>query len=202
MHVQWLPGNRQDQGGPAPEKEDRHALLRRSPQRGAHLPAADGPGEDSTSPAGVLKPGDELPSIRSLSVPLGVNPMTISKAYNLLVHDEILERRPGKPLVVADMGQAEIADRRLEQLREACNPRSALARQLDIDDARGHRAVPETACRTRTGIRGGRVMKILEFDNVSRGYGAGRCPVDSRPSVWTRARSSACWAATAPARPP
>lgn len=85
--------------------------------------------------SGVLKSGDELPSIRSLSVPLGVNPMTISKAYNLLVHDEILERRPGKPLVVADLGQAEIADRRMDQLRENLRQSVALVRQLEIDEA-------------------------------------------------------------------
>jgi GntR family transcriptional regulator len=84
--------------------------------------------------SGVLKPGDQLPSIRSLSVPLGVNPMTISKAYNLLVHDEILERRPGKPLVVADLGQAEIADRRLDQLRQNLRQSVALVRQLEIDE--------------------------------------------------------------------
>ena len=85
--------------------------------------------------SGVLKPGDELPSIRSLSVPLGVNPMTISKAYNLLVHDEILERRPGKALVVADLGLAEIGDRRLEQLRDSLRHSVALVRQLEIDEA-------------------------------------------------------------------
>ncbi len=85
--------------------------------------------------SGVLKPGDELPSIRSLSVPLGVNPMTISKAYNLLVHDEVLQRRPGKPLVVADLGQAEIADRRVDQLRESLRQSVALVRQLEIDEA-------------------------------------------------------------------
>jgi len=84
--------------------------------------------------SGVLKPGDELPSIRSLSVPLGVNPMTISKAYNLLVHDEILTRRPGKSLVVADLGQAEIVDRRLDQLGQNLRQSVALVRQFDIDD--------------------------------------------------------------------
>ena len=34
--------------------------------------------------SGALAPGDELPSTRSLSTQLGVNPMTISKAYALL----------------------------------------------------------------------------------------------------------------------
>jgi GntR family transcriptional regulator len=84
--------------------------------------------------SGVLQPGDELPSIRSLSVPLGVNPMTISKAYNLLVHDEILERRPGKALVVADLGQGEMADRRRDQLRQSLRSSVALVRQLEIKD--------------------------------------------------------------------
>ena len=76
---------------------------------------------------GVLAPGDEMPSIRSLSVPLGVNPMTISKAYNLLVHEGILDRRPGRPLVVADLGVGELADRRREQLRISLEPAAKLA---------------------------------------------------------------------------
>ena len=50
--------------------------------------------------SGLLQPGDELPATRSLSAELGVNPMTISKAYNLLERDGVLERRPGRPLVV------------------------------------------------------------------------------------------------------
>jgi len=82
--------------------------------------------------SGQLRPGDELPSIRSLSVPLGVNPMTISKAYNLLVHDEVLERRPGRPLVVAAMDGGQFVDRRAEQLRAGLQPAVNLVRQLDM----------------------------------------------------------------------
>lgn len=83
---------------------------------------------------GVLKSGDELPSIRNLSIPLGVNPMTISKAYNLLVHDEVLERRPGRPLVVADVGDQDLTDRRLEQLRQSLKAAVNLVRQFDLPD--------------------------------------------------------------------
>ncbi|MBU2502447.1 GntR family transcriptional regulator [bacterium] len=82
---------------------------------------------------GVLGPGDELPSVRQLSVPLGVNPMTISKAYNLLVHEGVLIRRPGLPLIVADLGPGELEDRRMEQLTEALRPVVHLVRQLGID---------------------------------------------------------------------
>lgn len=87
--------------------------------------------------AGNLAPGDELPSIRSLAVPLGVNPMTISKAYNLLEREGVLERRPGLPLVVAAGVSNQLQARRLEQLEAKLKPAAALARRLAIpaDDA-------------------------------------------------------------------
>lgn len=84
--------------------------------------------------AGTIKPGDEMPSIRNLSVPLGVNPMTISKAYNLLVHDGVLVRRPGLPLVVADLDPTEIRMQRIEQVKESLQPVVQLVRQMDMEN--------------------------------------------------------------------
>jgi len=49
---------------------------------------------------GKLQPGSELPSTRALSLELGVNPMTISKAYSFLEKEGVVERRPGKLLIV------------------------------------------------------------------------------------------------------
>ena len=34
--------------------------------------------------AGLLRPGDEMPSVRELAQALAVNPMTVSKAFGLL----------------------------------------------------------------------------------------------------------------------
>lgn len=82
--------------------------------------------------SGALKPGDELPSIRHLSVPLGVNPMTISKAYNLLVRENVLERRPGLPLVVAQLEEGAVERSRTAQLREGLKPAVRLSRQLQL----------------------------------------------------------------------
>ena len=82
---------------------------------------------------GALVPGDELPSIRSLSIPLGVNPMTISKAYNLLVHDGVLERRPGLPLIVAALGDQQLNDSRVDQLKKSLNESINLVRALDFE---------------------------------------------------------------------
>jgi GntR family transcriptional regulator len=87
--------------------------------------------------SGLLRPGDELPATRSLSAELGVNPMTISKAYNLLEHDGILTRRPGKPLVVAAMDPADIENEKIKQLRASLSEAVRAARQLGVntDDA-------------------------------------------------------------------
>ena len=82
---------------------------------------------------GRLSPGQPLPSVRSLAVPLGVNPMTISKAYNLLEREGLLERRPGKPLVVADLPEDERRARRLSELERELRPAAALCLRLDID---------------------------------------------------------------------
>ena len=82
--------------------------------------------------SGVLEVGAELPSIRSLSVPLGVNPMTISKAYNFLVREGVLERRPGRPLVVAAVADGDLVARKEQQLRDLLRPAVHLVRQLDL----------------------------------------------------------------------
>jgi len=83
--------------------------------------------------SGLLRPGDELPATRSLSAELGVNPMTISKAYNLLEHDGVLTRRPGKPLVVAALDATEIEIEKLDQLRTSLAAAVRVARQLGVD---------------------------------------------------------------------
>ncbi len=86
---------------------------------------------------GTARPGDEMPSIRSLAVSLGVNPMTISKAYSLLERDGVLERRPGLTLVVAATAPDQLQVRKLEQLEARLKPVAVLARRLHVsaDDA-------------------------------------------------------------------
>ena len=83
--------------------------------------------------SGMLKPGDDLPSTRTLSAELGVNPMTISKAYSFLERDNIIERRPGRPLVVKAMKAAELRDQRMEQVRQSLAGTVTVVRQLDVD---------------------------------------------------------------------
>jgi GntR family transcriptional regulator len=43
--------------------------------------------------AGVLRPGDALPSIRQLANDLDLNSKTVAKAYQLLIRDLIIETK-------------------------------------------------------------------------------------------------------------
>lgn len=53
---------------------------------------------------GNLKNGDELPSVRQFANDLGINPMTISKAYNILKDEKIIviDRRVGAKICVEE----------------------------------------------------------------------------------------------------
>lgn len=85
--------------------------------------------------SGVMKAGDELPSTRALSAELGINPMTISKAYSLLEREAVIERRPGRPLVVRAQEADRARQQRLDRLREGLAATVTMVRQLGIDPA-------------------------------------------------------------------
>ncbi len=82
--------------------------------------------------SGVLSQGDEMPSTRNLSAELGMNPMTVSKAYGFLEQEGLLMRRPGRPLVVAELTQG-LESQKVEQLRAALAPVLVIAKQLGLD---------------------------------------------------------------------
>jgi GntR family transcriptional regulator len=49
---------------------------------------------------GVLKEGDPLPSVRNVAADYRVNPLTVLKAYQHLVDDELVEKRRGLGMFV------------------------------------------------------------------------------------------------------
>jgi GntR family transcriptional regulator len=84
--------------------------------------------------SGLLRPGDELPSTRALSSELGVNPMTISKAYSYLEREGVIERRPGRPLVVREIESEQARQRKIDRLRESLGPIVTMIKQLGIGE--------------------------------------------------------------------
>lgn len=63
---------------------------------------------------GRLAPGDLVPSVRSVAAALGVNPMTVSKAWSRLEAEGVLERDRGRGMVVAARRGTPLAERRDE----------------------------------------------------------------------------------------
>jgi GntR family transcriptional regulator len=82
--------------------------------------------------SGLLEPGDELPPTRAMSADLGVNPMTVSKAYNLLEREGLLDRRPGRPLVVAAIGGTQLDAERMDLVTDSLRRAARLVRQLGV----------------------------------------------------------------------
>ena len=51
---------------------------------------------------GTLPEGEALPSVRQVAVDFQINPLTVSKAYQSLVDDELVEKRRGVGMFVVD----------------------------------------------------------------------------------------------------
>ena len=51
---------------------------------------------------GVLKEGDPLPSVRNVAADYRLNPLTVLKAYQELVDEELVEKRRGLGMFVKD----------------------------------------------------------------------------------------------------
>lgn len=85
---------------------------------------------------GQLTPGAELPSTRAMALRLGINPMTVSKAYGLLEAEGLVQHRPGLPLTVSARSADALADDRERHLKEALQPVARVAVQLGIPTQR------------------------------------------------------------------
>lgn len=69
--------------------------------------------------AGQVVPGELLPSVREVAALHAINPMTVSRAYNQLESEGILQRLRGKGMAVATQP---LGNGSLEQRLHALNP--------------------------------------------------------------------------------
>ena len=66
---------------------------------------------------GVLKPGDQLPSVRQLASMLTVNANTVMKAYGELERQEVIETVRGKGAFISMAPSKNITEKQLTELR-------------------------------------------------------------------------------------
>jgi len=84
--------------------------------------------------ARVLAPGDVLPSVRDVALALAVNPMTVSKAYNMMETEGLLTRSRGIGMLVAERkANAHNIREREALLRPTLERAAEEARQLELD---------------------------------------------------------------------
>ena len=61
--------------------------------------------------AGILEPGEKLPSVRELAVQLSINPNTIQRSYRQLEMEGWITTMPGKGCFVCGVPQSTIDER-------------------------------------------------------------------------------------------
>lgn len=67
---------------------------------------------------GYLKPGDMIPSVRKLAMDLQVTPGTVSKAYQELERQEIIETIRGKGTFIAKEIRVEENEKKLAEIKK------------------------------------------------------------------------------------
>jgi GntR family transcriptional regulator len=90
--------------------------------------------------AGALSPGAAVPSVRDLAKDLGVNPATVSKAYQGLCDAGVLEVRRGAGTFVSGAPPALLRGERTRELKEAASRYVAVAATIgaEVDEAVEH----------------------------------------------------------------
>ena len=83
---------------------------------------------------GALKPGDALPSVRQVASEFQINPITVSKGYQSLVDESLVEKRRGLGMYVAEGARdALLASEREHFLQEEWPALRARLDRLGID---------------------------------------------------------------------
>jgi len=83
---------------------------------------------------GVLKQGDPLPSVRQVAGDFQINPITVSKAYQELVDESLVEKRRGLGMYVTEGARdALLKSERERFLREEWPVLSARLARLGLD---------------------------------------------------------------------
>lgn len=59
---------------------------------------------------GTLEEGQPLPSVRQVAVDFQINPLTVSKAYQSLVDDELVDKRRGVGMFVREGARSKLLE--------------------------------------------------------------------------------------------
>lgn len=89
---------------------------------------------------GSLAEGEAIPSVRQVAADLQINPLTVSKAYQLLVDEQLLSKRRGLGMFVCEGARAHALAQERQQFFEHEWPqvlRRIQSLQLSLNDLPG-----------------------------------------------------------------
>ena len=85
---------------------------------------------------GVLKPGDALPSVRQVAAEYQLNPITVSRAYQELADEQLVEKRRGLGMFVTEGATSRLMNSERERfLREEWPQVIERIQRLGLDPA-------------------------------------------------------------------
>lgn len=94
---------------------------------------------------GILKPGDALPSVRQVAAEYQLNPITVSRAYQELADEELVEKRRGLGMYVTEGAREKLlATERERFLKEEWPQVVERIHRLGLDIERLMNAAKET----------------------------------------------------------
>jgi len=83
---------------------------------------------------GTLAEGDALPSVRTVASDFQLNPITVSKSYQALVDDELVEKRRGLGMFVCEGARQKLTESELQKfLNEEWPAMVTRIRQLGLE---------------------------------------------------------------------
>ncbi len=92
--------------------------------------------------SGTITDGDELPSVRALAALLGINPMTVQKAYRLLSEEGVIESRAGSKSCIT-VNDEIIGLFKRDLLEETISGMVSELKQMGIELSDAHRLISE-----------------------------------------------------------
>ena len=94
--------------------------------------------------SGQLPPQTQLPSVRDLSAELHINPLTVSKAYQFLERDGLVEFRRGQGTFVTDGRKPISSADRAKLIQPAIEQVVSEALHLGLSDAQLQRLISQS----------------------------------------------------------
>jgi len=84
--------------------------------------------------SGSMKPGDQLPSVRELSMKLRINPNTVARIYRELQHEKIIESKRGEGNYISENVLEPLSKEKHKIISESLNAFLGQARSFGYTD--------------------------------------------------------------------